>query len=101
MQPVQAGSYAVRVTNPFGSIMSSNALLMVNRMRLQVSLNPDGTTRLHFLGSNSQSYRIEVSPDMLNWVSLGICTADAEGNVEFTDPNVAKQPLGFYRAVER
>jgi ribonucleotide monophosphatase NagD (HAD superfamily) len=101
VQPVQAGSYAVRVTNPFGSIMSSNVLLMVNRMRLQVSLNPDGTTRLHFLGSNSQSYRIEVSPDMLNWVSLGICTADAEGNVEFTDPNVAKQPLGFYRAVER
>jgi hypothetical protein len=102
VQSAQAGIYAVRVTNPFGSIMSSNALLMVNRMmRLQVSLNPDGTTRLHFLGNNSQSYRIEVSPDMLNWVSLGICTADAEGNVEFTDPNVAKQPLGFYRAVEQ
>ena len=102
VQAVQAGSYAVRVTNTFGSIISSNALLMVNRIiRLHLGLNPDGTTRVQFAGNSGQTYRIEVSSDMVKWLSLGICTADAEGNVEFSDPNVAKQPLGFYRAVEQ
>jgi hypothetical protein len=73
----------------------------VLQLRLQVSLNADGTTRLQFVGGNNQSYRIEMSTDMVKWVSLGTCTADAEGNVEFSDPNVAKQSLRFYRAVEQ
>jgi hypothetical protein len=71
------------------------------QMRLQVSLNPDGTTRVQFVGNNSQTYQIEASTDMVNWGLLGTCTADAEGNVEFNDPHVAKQPLRFYRAVEQ
>ena len=70
-------------------------------LRLEVSLNPDGTTRVQFIGNNSQSYRVEMSTDMVKWATLGTCTADAEGNVEFSDPNVAKQPLRFYRAVEQ
>ena len=73
----------------------------VLQLRLQVSLNADGTTHLQFVGGNSQSYRIEMSTDMVKWASLGTCTADAEGNVEFSDPNVAKQSLRFYRAVEQ
>jgi hypothetical protein len=70
-------------------------------LRLQVSLNPDGTKRVQFVGNDSQSYRIEGSADLMKWVSLGTCAADAEGNVEFTDPDVARQPLRFYRAVEQ
>jgi hypothetical protein len=73
----------------------------VLHLRLQVGLNPDGTTRVQFVGNNSQSYRIEVSVDMVKWGLLGTCTADDQGNVEFSDPNVAKQPLRFYRAVEQ
>jgi hypothetical protein len=78
-----------------------NAWRQVLRLHLQVCLNPDGSTRLQFVGDNGKSYVIEVSTDMVKWVSLGTCTADADGNVEFTDPSVAKQPLGFYRAVEQ
>jgi hypothetical protein len=70
-------------------------------LRLPVSLNPDGTKRVQFVGNISQSYRIEASADLVKWRPLGNCAADAEGNVEFTDPNVEKQPLGFYRAVEQ
>jgi hypothetical protein len=73
----------------------------VLKLRLQASLNPDGTTRVQFVGNNNQSYRIEVSVDMVKWGLLGTCTADDQGNVEFSDPNVAKQPLRFYRAVEQ
>jgi hypothetical protein len=73
----------------------------VRQLRLWVSLNPNGTARLQFVGSSSKAYRIEVSTDLVKWVSLGKCTPDAEGNAEFTDPNGAKQPLRFYRAVEQ
>jgi hypothetical protein len=76
-------------------------LRQVLKLRLQASLNPDGTTRVQFVGNNSQSYRIEVSVDMVQWGLLGTCTADDQGNVEFSDPNVAQLPLRFYRAVEQ
>jgi hypothetical protein len=78
-----------------------NAWRHALQLRLQVCLNPDGTTRVHFVGNDSKSYRIEMSTDMVNWVPLGLSAADAEGNVEFADPNAAKQPLRFYRAVEQ
>jgi hypothetical protein len=78
-----------------------NAWRHALQLRLQAGLNPDGTTRLEFVGNNSKSYRIEASTDLVNWVPVGTCAADGEGNVEFTDPNAAKQPLRFYRAVEQ
>ena len=40
-----------------------------------------------------------MSTDMVNWVSLGTCTAD--GNVDFTDSNTATGSLRLYRAVEQ
>ena len=78
-----------------------NAWRHALQLRLQVGVNPDGTTLLQFVGNDSQSYRIEVSGDLVTWVTLGACTADADGNVQFTDPNTASHPLRFYRAVEQ
>lgn len=78
-----------------------NAWRHALQLRLQVGLNPDGTTRLQFVGNNSKSYGIEVSTDMVNWAPVGACTADAEGNVEFTAPTATNQTLRFYRAVEQ
>ena len=54
-----------------------------------------------FVGNDSRSYRVEVSTDMVNWVTLGTCKADAEGNVEFTDPGASESAARFYRAVEQ
>lgn len=106
VQAADAGAYSVRATNAFGSVVSSDAVLGVNpfpvvRLRLKVGLNPDGTTQVQFVGNNGKSYRIEMSTDMMNWVSLGICTADGDGNVEFTDRNTVSQPIRLYRAVEQ
>jgi Concanavalin A-like lectin/glucanases superfamily/HYR domain/Immunoglobulin domain len=78
-----------------------NAWRHALQLRLQVGVNPDGTTLLQFVGNNSQPYRIEVSGDMVHWALLGTCAADADGNVQFTDPNTASHPLRFYRAVEQ
>ena len=67
-----------------------NAWRHALQLQLQVALNPDGSTRLQFVGNSSKSYLIEVSTDMVNWVSLGTCTANGDGDVEFTDPNAAE-----------
>jgi hypothetical protein len=78
-----------------------NAWRHALQLRLQVSLNPDGSARVQFVGNSSKSYRIEVSTDMMNWALVGNCAADGDGNVEFTDANSASQPLRFYRALEQ
>jgi hypothetical protein len=78
-----------------------NAWRHAIQLRLQVSLAADGSARLNFVGNNSKSFLIEVSSDMVNWVSLGTCKADNEGNAQFTDSNAANRSLRFYRAVER
>jgi hypothetical protein len=38
---------------------------------------------------------------MLNWAPVGTCTADSNGDVEFTDSNAANHLVRFYRAVEQ
>jgi len=78
-----------------------NALRHAVHLRLQVGLNPNRTTLVQFVGNNSKSYRIEMSTDLVNWVPLGTCTADGEGNFEFTVANGASQPFRFYRVVEQ
>ncbi len=78
-----------------------NAWRHAVQLRLKVGLAPDGSTRVQFIGNNSQSYRIEVSTDMAHWVPLGTCRADVQGDVQFTDRNTGAQPLRFYRALEQ
>ena len=71
------------------------------QLRVQVNRNPDGSTLVQFVGNLSTRYRIEVSTNLVNWTPVGACSADGDGNVEFTDPSAANQPLRFYRAVEQ
>jgi hypothetical protein len=78
-----------------------NAWRHALQLRLQVSRNADGTTRLQFIGNTSQSYGVDVSTDLVHWVPVGNCTADSEGDVDFTDANSANQSRRFYRAVEK
>jgi len=78
-----------------------NAWRHALQLQLQVGVNADGSVRLQFVGNGSGSYLIEVSSDMVNWLSLGTCTANGNGDVEFTDPNTAHQQVRFYRVVEQ
>jgi hypothetical protein len=78
-----------------------NAWRHALQLRLQVSLNPDGSTLVQFVGNHSKSYRIEVSTDLVNWAAVGTCAADSDGDVRFTDAGSSEQPQRFYRAVEQ
>lgn len=76
-----------------------NAWRHASQLSLQILVTPDGQTRLQFSGESGKSYRLEVSTDLVRWLPLETRTADAEGNVEFSDPNGHNQPCRFYRAV--
>jgi len=78
-----------------------NAWRHALQLQLEVDLNPDGSPRLQFVGNSSKSYLIEVSTDLVNWVPLGTCTADEDGDVEFTDPAVLSESARFYRVAEQ
>jgi hypothetical protein len=78
-----------------------NAWRHALQLRLQISLDAGGRTRVQFVGNLSKSYLIELSTDLVNWVPLGTRKEDAEGDVQFTDPGAANQPLRFYRVVEQ
>jgi hypothetical protein len=94
-QGAAAGRYANAIEH------YRNAWRHAIQLRLQVSQGAQSGTRLQFVGRIGQSYLIEVSADMVHWSPAGTCTADAQGNVAFTDANAANQQQRFYRAVEQ
>ena len=91
----EAGRYANAIEH------YRNAWRHALQLELQVRMNADGSTRLRFVDNGSKSYLIEVSTDLVNWVSLGTCAADADGEVDFTDLNASAQSARFYRVIEQ
>jgi hypothetical protein len=55
--------------------------------------------QLEFLGAGKQVYVIEVSSNLVDWVKVGTCAADAEGKATYTDSDMSKHPARFYRVV--
>jgi hypothetical protein len=47
-------------------------------------------------GSPGESFDIEASADLLNWLDLGIATADTNGLMQFDDTNAPNYPARFY-----
>jgi hypothetical protein len=57
---------------------------------------PDGTVILQAQGSPGESFDIEASADLLNWLDLGLATADTNGLMQFDDTNAPNYPARFY-----
>jgi hypothetical protein len=71
-------------------------------VRLQVKggvLVNGGKVRLHFTALPGESYLVQASTNLVNWIELGTITADANGDIHFEDLNSAACPAKFYRAV--
>jgi hypothetical protein len=78
-----------------------NAWRHALELGLQMNASADGSTQVQFVANNSKSYLIQVSTDLANWAPLGTSKPDFAGNVRFTDPGAANQPVRFYRVIEQ
>ena len=56
----------------------------------------DGTVILQAQGSPGETFDIEASENLLNWLDLGIATADTNGLMQFEDTNAPNYPARFY-----
>jgi hypothetical protein len=57
---------------------------------------PDGTVLLETQGFPGESFDIEASIDLLNWLDLGTVLADTNGLMQFDDTNAPNFPSRFY-----
>jgi hypothetical protein len=99
VQPTQAGSYSVRVSNSFGFVDSQSASLT---LKGQTSLQllerlADGTVHLTLTGSAGRTYAIEVSGNLQSWNQLTNVTTTS-GPVTVTDAAAVTVSNRFYRA---
>jgi hypothetical protein len=56
----------------------------------------DGTVILQAQGSPGESFDIQASQDLLNWLDLGSVLADTNGLMQFDDTNAPTFPSRFY-----
>ena len=56
----------------------------------------DGTVILQAQGTPGESFDIEASADLLNWLDIGSVLADTNGLMQFDDTNAPAYPARFY-----
>jgi len=100
VQPADAGSYSVLVTNVAGAVTSSDALLSLipaqpARFEL-VHFDADHSVHLVISGEPGATCSIETSTNLFDWAPLA-STILTNGVVDFTDAS-ATEPERFYRA---
>ncbi|MBC8096752.1 MAG: immunoglobulin domain-containing protein, partial [Akkermansiaceae bacterium] len=104
VQFTAAGSYLVRITNAFGSVISSNVVLVVNKAQL----TPVGLLRyeqtsqwtLQFAGASGENYLVQVSTNLSDWTTIGPAIDLGDGNFGFSDPEQGTREAGFYRIIQ-
>jgi hypothetical protein len=78
------------------------AWMRVGELKLaSIAGTADGKIQVQLPGNAGGVYAIQASTNMVDWVTVGTCTADAEGNLTFTDPDASKYQRRFYRAVQQ
>jgi sugar lactone lactonase YvrE len=98
-----AGSYAVVVTGPGGSVTSSVANLVVATAPLiyQTVHHADGSVILGFVGQPQTFNRVYFTTNLLPpvvWQFLGGEVASPDGTMSLTDTNAINYPIKFYRS---
>jgi hypothetical protein len=99
VQIASAGSYSVVVTNAYGAVVSSNAVLTV-----LLPMPPDiltapafgvgGLFQFNLAGAAGSNYVIAASTNLTDWLPLETNTSP----FTFADTNAMNFPLRFYRA---
>jgi len=97
--PASAGDYSVIITNLAGAVTSPPAALVIS-VRPLISASAgitNGQIEWQLTGTPGDTYAIELSSNLVDWTPADTLTNES-GNVRFTDPAAANEPLRFYRA---
>jgi hypothetical protein len=104
VQPSNAGTYGVIVTNAFGNVSASASLMVQPFVFASSSTNPLFTTnglRLQLAGVfATNSVILYASTDLVNWLPI-LTNSAATGAVQFLDSSATNLPLRFYRTAEQ
>jgi hypothetical protein len=71
-------------------------MVLIKYSPVTLQRKPDGTVLLKTQGSPGESFDIEASIDLLNWLDLGTVLADTNGLMMFDDTNAPNFPARFY-----
>jgi hypothetical protein len=106
-----AGLYSVLVSNPGGSVLSSNALLDIRVAQVvgvPVRL-PGGAVRVSFgdmdglgvVASNVSRFEVQFTTNFVDWVASPFGLSMLNGKFILDDPGQAASARRFYRVIER
>ncbi len=86
----------VYVTGYDTTAAGGTEIVTIKYSPVTVQRRSDGTVILQAQGSPGESFDIQASQDLLNWLDLGIFLADTNGLMQFDDTNAPAYPARFY-----
>ncbi len=86
----------VYVTGYDTTAAGGTEIVTIKYSPVTVQRHSDGTVILQAQGSPGESFDIQASTDLLNWLDLGSVLADTNGLMQFDDTNAPAYPARFY-----
>jgi len=86
----------VYVTGYDTTTAGGTEIVTIKYSPVTVQRRSDGTVILQAQGSPGESFDIQASQDLLNWLDLGSVLADTNGLMQFDDTNAPAYPARFY-----
>ena len=86
----------VYVTGYDTTAAGGTEIVTIKYAPVTVQKRADGSILLQAQGSPGESFDIQASPDLFNWLDLGTVTADTNGLMQFDDTNAPNYPARFY-----
>jgi Beta-propeller repeat len=71
-------------------------MVLIKFSPVTLQLLTNGTVLLQAQGSPGESFDIQASEDLLNWLDLGSVLANSNGLMQFDDTNAPNYPARFY-----
>ncbi len=104
VRSADAGTYTVEVRNAAGTVVSSNAVLLILAQPVvdTVKVVASGMTangfQLRVEGATGSNYVVQASTDLAKWTSIATNSAPT-GIMDYTDTEARNHPQRFYRVL--